>query len=348
MISTFDPQDVTVLLKDITGLVKPQSTAEREARIQSGTPYCEMLPIEYEPSRAYLRTYEWALDRHGRRVAQAAANCALGILCRRGPDAVLVSLARAGTAAGVLIRRYARKYLGADFRHYTISIIRGAGIDDNAMQHILRRHEPGQLQFVDGWTGKGAILGELQQAVQAYPGVDPGLAVLADPAHIAAIAGTQDDLLIPGSCLNATVCGLLSRTFLRRDIIRPKDFHGAAYYRHLRSQDLTASYLEAIGKHFPSVEPQEQTGAAADPLAEVAAVQRDFGIRNINHIKPGIGEATRVLLRRVPWKILVHSRSDQENLGHLYTLAAEKGVEIAEYPLRAYRACGLIRSLDDV
>ena len=348
MISTFDPREVTVLLKDITGLVQPQSTAEREARIQGGTPYCEMLPIEYEPSRSYLQTYEWALEKHGRRVAQAAANCALGILRRRGPDTVLVSLARAGTAAGILIRRYARDYLGADFPHYTISIIRGVGIDGNAMRHILHRHAPQQLQFVDGWTGKGAILGELQQAVRAYEGVDPGLAVLADPARIAAIAGTQDDLLIPGSCLNATVCGLLSRTFLRRDIIRPHDFHGAAYYRHLRGRDLTASYLDAIGQHFPSVKPQEQTGTAADPLAEVTAVQRAFGIRNINHVKPGIGEATRVLLRRLPWKILVHSRSDQENLGHLYILAAEKGVEIAEYPLHAYRACGLIRSLSDV
>ena len=36
--------------------------------------------------------------------------------------------------------------------------------------------------------------------------------------------------------------------------------------------------------------------------------KRIFNIKNINHIKPGVGdETTRVLLRRVPWKILVNS-----------------------------------------
>lgn len=36
MFSTYHPEDVTILLKDITGLVKPLGTAEREAFIQSG------------------------------------------------------------------------------------------------------------------------------------------------------------------------------------------------------------------------------------------------------------------------------------------------------------------------
>ena len=46
MKSTFKDEDVTLLLKDITGLVKPQYTEEREKLIQSGKHYCEMLPIE--------------------------------------------------------------------------------------------------------------------------------------------------------------------------------------------------------------------------------------------------------------------------------------------------------------
>lgn len=348
MFSSFDPADVTVLLKDITGMVEPQSTAAREKLIQQGTPYCEMLPIEYEPSAEYLQTYQWALEHHGPQVAQAAAACALGIRRRRGPKAVLVSLARAGTTAGILIRRYARQYLDADFCHYTISIIRGVGIDENAMQYILSRHRPDQIQFVDGWTGKGAIRQELQRAMHSFPSVSSGLAVLADPARIAETCGTRADLLIPGSCLNSTVCGLLSRTFFRRDIIGPDDYHGAACYADLEEQDLTASYLETIQGHFPDTEPTPPGDRQADPASEVAAIQRDFQIRDVNHIKPGIGEATRVLLRRLPWKILVHSLDDEENLGHLYVLAAEKGVEVVQYPLRAYRACGLIRSLADV
>ena len=46
MFSTYQSQDVTILLKDITGLVTPLGTREREARIQSGVHYSEMLPLE--------------------------------------------------------------------------------------------------------------------------------------------------------------------------------------------------------------------------------------------------------------------------------------------------------------
>ena len=54
MFSTYKPEDVTLLLKDITGLVTPQPASVRERLIQSGTHYCEMLPLEYKPSPAYL------------------------------------------------------------------------------------------------------------------------------------------------------------------------------------------------------------------------------------------------------------------------------------------------------
>ncbi|MBR3746420.1 MAG: hypothetical protein IKN27_05605, partial [Selenomonadaceae bacterium] len=53
-----------------------------------------------------------------------------------------------------------------------------------------------------------------------------------------------------------------------------------------------------------------------------------------------------VLLRRVPWKILVTSLHD-ENLEHLYQLAREKSVPLEIYPLNNYKACGLIRKLAD-
>ncbi|MGN0691250.1 MAG: cysteine protease StiP domain-containing protein, partial [Oscillospiraceae bacterium] len=48
--TSYRPEDVTILLKDITGCIEPMSTEQRERKIQSGTHYCEMLPIEYQPS----------------------------------------------------------------------------------------------------------------------------------------------------------------------------------------------------------------------------------------------------------------------------------------------------------
>ena len=56
MFGTYKPQDVTILLKDISGLVEPLPTSEREKLSQAGRHYCEMLPIEYEPSEKYLQT----------------------------------------------------------------------------------------------------------------------------------------------------------------------------------------------------------------------------------------------------------------------------------------------------
>ena len=92
--------------------------------------------------------------------------------------------------------------------------------------------------------------------------------------------------------------------------------------------------------------PFPRPGAAAGPDWRRGTGSHG-GIRDINLIKPSIGEATRVLLRRVPWKVLVHSLRDEAHLGHIYQLAREKGAELVEYPLENYRACGLIRDLAD-
>ncbi len=349
MFGTYKREDVTILLKDITGMVEPLGTQEREARIQSGIHYSEMLPIEYVPSSAYLAAYHDALARYAAMTARAAACVAEQIWQEKGTEAVLVSLARAGTSTGVLIKRYLARRYGASVAHYTISIIRGRGIDRNAMDHILARHRPEQIQFVDGWTGKGAIQRELDQAMEGYPGVDPGLAVLSDPGCLAGKRGTYDDLLIPSSCLNSTVSGLLSRTFLRKDIIGPQDFHGAAFYRELMDQDLTYPFIDTVAGHFPAEAPPPEEPPAFSRTAEeeVAEICAHFRIADRNLVKPGIGEATRVLLRRVPWVVLVRSLDDEAHLGHLYQLAREKGVPLVERPLEHYRACGLIRALAD-
>ena len=349
MFSTYKPNDVKILLKNISGMVKPQSTEERERLIQSGRHYSEMLPIEYEPSKSYLKTYYDALDRYSDITAEAVAIVADWIFSDKGNDIVLISLARAGTPIGILIKHFIEKKYFCNVMHYTISIIRGIGIDKNAMNFILSRHDKNSIQFVDGWTGKGAIQNQLKQAMQDYIGVDADLAVLSDPAHIAGKYGTHEDFLIASSCLNATVSGLLSRTFLRNDIIGKNDFHGAAFYSNLKDKDLTYQFINTIESKFNFSKNQCKKTAIknGNGLEEVYKIANEFKIRDINLIKPSIGEATRVLLRRLPWKILVHSLNDEEHLGHLYQLAKEKGATLIEYPLQNYKACGLIRSISD-
>ena len=347
---SYKKADVTLLLKDVSGLVEPESTEVRERKIQSGTHYSEMLPIEYKPSREYFDIYEKALCAFAPAMAKAVASVTKKIIQSKGKEVVLVSLARAGIPIGILIKRYAKRFYGLDLPHYSISIIRGRGIDDNAMRYILKNHKPEHLQFVDGWTGKGAIFRQLEEAVAVYEGVSAGLAVVSDPACIAETYGTREDIFIASSCLNATVSGLLSRTFLRGDVIGESDFHGAAFYRQLREEDVSEAFLAAIERHFERNEDKKDEGEDAPfgaGLEEVKEIAAAYGVNDLNLVKPSIGEATRVLLRRLPERLLVYSLNDEERLGHLYRLAKEKGVPIEEYPLRRYRACGIIRSLAD-
>ncbi len=371
MRTSYREDDVVFLLKDITGMVEPQPTEEREKLIQAGRHYCEMLPIEYTPSEAYMEAYQEALENYAAPTALAIGVLADKIVAQKGSRIVLVSLARAGTPIGILLKRYIWKNYRIAVKHYSISIIRGKGIDRNAMKFLLERHLAEELLFVDGWIGKGAILKELRKEIAAFPGVSDEIAVVADPAKVTKLCGTHEDILIPSSCLNSTVSGLVSRTFLRDDIIGEQDFHGAVYYGDLKDVDLSYGFIAAIEKEFPLPskgslqEKQANAGrapreaAAANPaglrerprdgLEEAVQIADRFGVSDLNFIKPGIGETTRVLLRRVPWKILVSSRlKGDKALAHIVKLAQEKGVPIEYYPLYHYKSCGIIRQMADL
>lgn len=83
-------------------------------------------------------------------------------------------------------------------------------------------------------------------------------------------------------------------------------------------------------------------------MDEVIEIAKHFDIGDINLIKPGVGEATRVLLRRVPWKILIDERYQEDaQLGHLLRLAEEKEVPVEIYPLLHYKCCGIIKKVAD-
>lgn len=356
MRSSYQSEDVEILLKDITGQVKPQSTEERERLIQSGRHYCEMLPIEYSPTEQYMKIYEQALEDYSLDNARAVADLSEKIRELGKKNIVLVSLARAGIPIGILVKRFLKQRYGIEAKHYSISIIRGRGIDHNAMKYILERHSAGDLVMLDGWIGKGAILKELRKELEQYPGVSSQLAVLADPAYLTDLCGTHEDILIPSSCLNCTVSGLISRTFLREDIIGPQDFHGAVYYGELADRDLSRSFLTTVERQFSQIERGKEKQESRKihenlrkGLDEVKELCQHFQVEDINLVKPGIGETTRVLLRRVPWKILISNSCKEDNtLNPILKLAGEKGVPVEYYPLKNYKVCGIIKKMSDI
>lgn len=347
MQTSLKKEDCTLLLKDITGLIKPMSAKERESLIQSGVHYSELLPAEYHPSGEYIKQFERGLSEWSGKTADAVRIVAERIYAK-GRN-VIVSLARAGTPIGVLIVRYLRRKYGSGFVHYSISIIRGKGIDENALQYILARHSPEKIQFVDGWTGKGAITNQLKEALKNFHEINPLPAVLADPAGVCEICGTREDIFIPCACLNAVVSGLFSRTVLRDDIILDGDFHGAVYFPELVEKDRTYEFIQAVEEkmNYDEISLVDEPFDYGCGLRETEEIARTFGVSDINLVKPGIGETTRVLLRRIPKLILV-DKLGSPLTAHIEELAAEKGVEIREYPLKYYHACGIIQVMGDI
>jgi adenine/guanine phosphoribosyltransferase-like PRPP-binding protein len=360
---SYAADEVLWLLKDLSEVDLEAPTEEREEAIQTrGAHYASSLPIEYQPSAEYQQLYRNALRRSSVQVAHAVGVVAELVLAERGPSAVLVSLARAGTPVGILIRRWVADMHGIELPHYAASIVRGRGIDMMALRYLAARHDPTSIVFIDGWTGKGAIARELAVAVHrantalrlsADAGFSSELAVLADTGACVRLFGTREDYLIPSACLNSTVSGLVSRTVLNDSHIGAADFHGAKFYRHLEDADLSNGFLAAISARFTEVrQGVAQTIAdraagrvATEPTWQgwemVAELGRRYGIDQVNLIKPGVGETTRVLLRRMPWKVLMR-RDRVDELEHVIVLARQRGVSVEFVDDLTYSCVGLI------
>lgn len=359
-IGSYPDNDVIFLLKDLSPIPMEIDTSEREKAIQNGGHYSEMLPIEYKPSNEYMKLFFSSLENSKHKVAKAVAIVSEQIVEKKGFKTVLTSLARAGTPIGVLIKRYIELKYGVSLPHYSISIIRDRGIDENAVKYILEAHPNDTITFIDGWTGKGAITKELSLAIEGFNekyGTDLSaeLAVLADPGYCSTLFGTREDFLIPSACLNSTVSGLVSRTVLNSKWIKKDDFHGAKYYIDLIPEDVSNMYVDTITAEFSSIIPEIDTELARlkatyekpnwSGLKSIRKIQQQFEITNTHLIKPGVGETTRVLLRRVPWKILIQP-GEQENLEHILMLAKDRSVPVVEFKEMSYRCCGLIRPME--
>jgi hypothetical protein len=334
---------------------------EKEHLIQSGKRhYSEMLSPEALPSLRYLELFRQAYAANGERMALDCLRLAALIAQRRAGPVTLVSLARAGTPVGVVASRLLQTVFGRQAVHFSVSIIRDRGIDEVALRHILALgHAAQSIVFVDGWTGKGVIARELKQAVGAFnrehgTAIDDGLFVLSDLAGMAACAASCDDYLIPSSILNATVSGLVSRSILNGAIC-PGDFHGCVYYSDFAAHDQSQAFADQLVRQALELA-RDRASVAWEPVDSALAGQvsrsfidkamRQYGIADVNLVKPGIGEATRVLLRRVP-RLLVLRDPVAPEVAHLKLLAEEKNVPVETDPALPYHAVSLIRSVAD-
>lgn len=354
---SYRPADVEFLLKPIE-IAFITDLAHKETLIQSGRRhYSEMLSPERVPSEHYLALFHKAHATNRERLARDCLRLASLLYERHGPDLCIVSLARAGTPVGAIVRHLIERIHGGRPSHYSVSIIRDRGIDELALDEILARgHDPASIAFVDGWTGKGVISRELTHAVGRYNTsrkvcIDPGLNVLTDLAGSAARTASGEDYLIASSILNSTISGLVSRSILN-EAIRPGDFHGCVFFTEFAPHDLSQWFVDDMVTAALELDPATLPPTPA--RAELAAVSRDYmayakaryAIDDDNLIKPGIGEATRVLLRRNPERVIVRDVGC-ERVAHLVALATEKSVPVENDAGLPYHAVSIIRSAGD-
>ncbi|HAS52184.1 MAG TPA: hypothetical protein DCS21_10755 [Gammaproteobacteria bacterium] len=353
---SYAPDDAIFLLKPMA--LAMVDVAAKERLIQSGQRhYSEMLTPERVPGPRYLELFEALTERYAARLATEIMALARYLAASRPRQVTVVSLARAGTPIGALLARALRQLGRPDVRHYSISIIRDRGIDENALAFILRQEQrdPAGLAFVDGWTAKGVITEELQGALRRWNAhqpeqLDEALHVVSDIGGTAEIAATYDDYAIPSGILNATVSGLTSRSILNA-AIGPADFHGCVFYQEFAAHDRSHWFLDQVSAHFATVEPISVRGDSGERQERRAAMQnfltrlhKRYAISDRNFVKPGVAEATRVLLRRVPGLLLLKDPTHPD-VAHLQWLVEEKQVPVVIDPAMPIQAAALIKEL---
>jgi hypothetical protein len=350
--------DVNFLVKLIE--VEETCQIEKERAIQSGeSHYSEMISTEYLPTSEYLTLFDNLTNINGKKLAIAIASIAKYIHENFQNEITLVSLLRAGTPVGVLLKRTLEERFGREVSHYSVSIVRDRGIDINALNYILDndgRDESG-IVFVDGWTAKGVITQELKKYVKQYNddfdrSVNDTLLVLSDIGGTADVTASYEDYAIPSGILNSTVSGLVSRSIWNEQI-QGTDFHGAMYYSDFESHDQTLNFIERIMPLALSVETSdvESDGSKAKlhhrkMMSFVGKLQDLYSEPDINMIKPGIAEATRVMLRRVP-KVMYLRDKEKADVQHLIQLAKDKNIPIVYDNTMPISAAALISNMKD-
>jgi len=350
---SYAQEDITFLLKPV--MMDPTDVGEKEKLIQSKRKhYSEMISREVAPTPEYESIFETALENGAIRMGRDVASLAQSIAKSIDGPITLLSLVRAGVPLGVLLRR-ALRYLGADVAHFGVSIIRDRGIDLVALEYVASVRPSKGAVFVDGWTGKGAITGELERCLTGHPEFSPRLVVAADPAGRAWMAASGDDWLIPSGILGATVSGLISRTILNESVVGPSDFHGCVMWEHLCHCDHSRDYIERIWPYVRSelgfAQDAKWSDVDRDRFASgacraIAAISRHANVTDINRIKPGIAEATRAILRRVPERVFVSDSCDPDLSALVYLAGKAKvPVEVFADGVWPYRAVTVIKAV---
>lgn len=352
--SSYNQNDCIFLLKEIE--MEFTEIEEKERLIQFGIAhYSETVSKETPPTKNYLKLFLELTEKYKSRLAKEVVQLSKIIEGIIKSDICIVSLARAGSPIGVLVNRAINKYSCFSSCHYSISIIRDKGVDFNALDHLINdcRIDPNSIVFIDGWTAKGVITRELKKSIAEYNlsrnvNISDALFVISDIGSTADYSATKEDYTIPSALMNSTVSGLVSRSILN-EYIENNDFHGCVSYHYLAPYDRSNWFIDEVSscfdyKNFIDIPNEDKKISSTDFNNYIKNIMDEFNVTNINRIKPGIAEATRVMLRRVP-DILIVRNKDDINVSHLLQLANEKSIQTVVISDMPMGACALIQDV---
>ena len=305
---SYKPEDVIFLLNIDTKL-KAVSKEVKENLIKSGVHYSSLIVKEEFPSTFQESVYFRCLKE---KVFLSQGVLALAhkiVEDSKDSPITLLSLVRAGTPLGVLIYRAIKRIAPEKtVFHYGISIIRDYGLDVHAMKYIEENHLGSSFYFIDGWTGKGTIKKSLEDSLKDFKFIpECKLVVFSDPARCSWCCFTYADTALPFGMLNSTVSGLISRT-----IYNPDGYHLVKYYEDFEMFDLTYHFINEIDhlvKTDISFKSFTLEGKSDVNMIEVLCEKYNVESKNI---KASICETTRALLRRIPKKVILASRENEE------------------------------------
>jgi hypothetical protein len=139
------------------------------------------------------------------------------------------------------------------------------------------------------------------------------------------------------------LCGLVSRTLYQHS----PEMHGAVLLDYMANADVSRWFISEMSKKIKELccedaieEVQAASEASAVMKAFLSGVVHDYGVP-ASRIKPGVGESSRLFLRKKPMALLVKGLDYQE-VRHLIEMADTMGVPtevIADMP---YLACTLV------
>ena len=355
---SYAPSEVEFLMRRMH--IETTALEERERMIQSGhRHYSEMIGPEDAPTRDRLRLFRECLVSNGSRMARDISVLAAGMAASAtNGELIVVSIARAGTPIGVLLwHRLQAIAPHLSIKHYSISVIRDRGVDFAALRYIMSKHQSSSLRFVDGWTGKGTIANELKLSIakwsDAPPDLNPGLWVPLDVCGAASFAASSVDYLIPSTLLGGTLSGLVSRSVLPYGEEGGEGFHGCVPLDSLRRYDLSRWFISYM-LGLLSVCPQTNTAPENATAGQTRRIETKYcmelmmkkhSLSDSNHIKLGIGETIRVLLRRMPHIILLNEQANPTDSNFIRRLASLRQINVQTEKNLAFDAIAIISSI---